>query len=380
MRARSTDEPHRASTPLEAFFDLCFVVAVAAAGLPLHHSIAEGRVGFGIGHFLLVFFAIWWAWMNFTWFASAYDTDDDVYRITTLVQIAGALVLASGVEPAFDRGDFKVVTAGYVIMRLALVAQWLRAARADPQRRQVALRYAFGVALTQVAWLLRLLLPSTWQVVAFLILVVAELAVPIWSERGAGGPTTFHPHHIVERYGLFTLIVLGETVSAATLAFRGALDEGGHETGPLLALAVAGLLIVFSLWWVYFDRSAHNLLSTLRGSMSWGYGHYFIFASAAAVGAGLSVAVDHTTGATEISETLTGYAVAVPVAVYLFFVWLLHLRPHQSGAMLAVFPVMTVLILLAPLVPDSIKVIAGILVALVAITVTVGRRVPDPVA
>lgn len=383
MRARSSREPHRSSTPLEAFFDLCFVVAVAAAGLPLHHSIAEGKVAFGVGHFLLVFFAIWWAWMNFTWFASAYDTDDDVYRITTLVQIAGALVLAAGIEPAFDQGDFTIVTIGYVIMRSAMVGQWLRAARADVERRPVALRYAVGVAIVQVFWLIRLALPDDLLVPAFLVLVVAELLVPIGAERGRGGPTTFHPHHIVERYGLFTLIVLGETVSAATLAVRGAIDEGGHETGPLLALAIAGLFIVFSLWWIYFDRSAHNLLNTLRGSMMWGYGHYFIFASAAAVGAGLSVAVDHTsehsTGVAEISDTLNGYAVAVPVAVYLFFVWLLHLRPHQSGVMLVVFPAGTVLILLAPLVPDSIKVIAGILVVLVIVSSTLGRRVPDPI-
>jgi low temperature requirement protein LtrA len=336
MRARSSQEPHRASTPLEAFFDLCFVVAVAAAGVPLHHSVAEHRVAFGVGHFLLVFFAIWWAWMNFTWFASAYDTDDDVYRITTLVQIAGALVLAAGIEPAFDNGDFRVVTIGYVIMRLALVGQWLRAARSDRERRPVALRYAAGVVVVQVLWLFRLLLPDALLLAAFLLLVVAELAVPIWAERGRGGPTTFHPHHIVERYGLFTLIVLGETASAVTLAVRGVLDEGGHETGPLLELAGAGLVIVFALWWIYFDRSAHNLLNTLRGSMMWGYGHYFIFAAAAAVGAGLSVAVDHAVGAAEISDTLNGYAVAVPVAVYLFFVWLLHLRPHQSGPMLVV--------------------------------------------
>src|SRR3954466_3938797 len=106
MRARPSDEPHRVSTPLELFFDLCFVVAVAQAAAPLHHSIAEHDVAHGVQRYLMVFFAIWWAWMNFTWFASAYDTDDDVYRITTLVQIAGALVLAAGIEPAAERQDY----------------------------------------------------------------------------------------------------------------------------------------------------------------------------------------------------------------------------------------------------------------------------------
>jgi low temperature requirement protein LtrA len=94
----------------------------------------------------MLFFAIWWAWMNFTWFASAYDTDDNVYRLATLVQITGALTLAAGVPRAFDETDHRLVTYGYVIMRAGpLVAQWLRAARSDPERRRTALAYAAGI-------------------------------------------------------------------------------------------------------------------------------------------------------------------------------------------------------------------------------------------
>ncbi|WP_433371398.1 low temperature requirement protein A [Actinoplanes sp. CA-142083] len=380
MVGRSSDEPFRVSTPLELFFDLCFVVAVAQAAAPLHHSIAEHHVLDGLRGYLMVFFAIWWAWMNFTWFASAYDTDDDVYRITTFVQIAGALVLAAGVSPAFEDADFRVITIGYVIMRLALVAQWLRAARSDPQRRDTALRYAVGVSVVQVLWLLRLAVPESWPVVPiFVLLVVLELAVPIWAERAPGGPTTYHPHHIAERYGLFTIIVLGESVSAATIAFRGALDEGEH-VAALIRLAVAGLVVVFALWWLYFDRSAHNLLNSLRTSILWGYGHYFIFASAAAVGAGLGVSIDHVSHHAEISSTMAGYAIAVPVAIYLFFVWLLHIRPHQSGPMLAAFPVAAVLVLLTPLAPATLELLAVLLIALVAINVALGRRVPDRVS
>ena len=72
--------------------------------------------------YLLVFFAIWWAWMNFTWFASAYDTDDVPYRLLTLLQMAGVLVLAAGVPAAFDDRDFARHRLGYVVMRIALVA------------------------------------------------------------------------------------------------------------------------------------------------------------------------------------------------------------------------------------------------------------------
>jgi low temperature requirement protein LtrA len=378
MRARSANESHRVSTPLELLFDLCFVVAVAQAALPLHHAVAEHHVAHGIGSYLMVFFAIWWAWMNFTWFASAYDTDDDVYRLTTLLQIAGALVLAAGVESAFEHGDFRAITAGYVIIRLAMVAQWLRAARNDGQRRATALRYAAGISVVQVFWLVRLALPDSWQVPLFLILVVAELAVPIVAERAAGGPTTYHPHHIAERYGLFTIIVLGEVVASATVAIHTGLMEGDHLS-ELISLAIAGLLIVFSLWWLYFDRSAHDLLGTLRMSMLWGYGHYVVFASAAAVGAGLGVVVDYTVptkigGHAEIPGTVAGYAVALPVALFLFFVWLLHIRPHVSGAVVRAYPIISILILLTPLGPAPVQVTAALTAVLVGLTMAVRAK------
>ena len=92
---------------MELLFDLCFVVAVAQAGGRLHHALAENHVGQGVVGYGMVFFAIWWAWMNFTWFASAYDCDDVPYRLATLVQIAGALILAAGVPRAFDARDLK---------------------------------------------------------------------------------------------------------------------------------------------------------------------------------------------------------------------------------------------------------------------------------
>ncbi len=76
----------------------------------------------------MVFFAIWWAWMNFTWFASAYDVDDVPYRLLALVQMGGVLVLAAGVPSAFEHQDFFGITLGYFIMRIGLVAQWVRAA------------------------------------------------------------------------------------------------------------------------------------------------------------------------------------------------------------------------------------------------------------
>src|SRR5918992_1539403 len=94
-----------------------------------------------------------------------------------------------------------------------------------------------------------------------------------------------------------------------------------------------------------------RLLTSMRVALFWGYGHYLIFASAAAVGAGLAVAVDHETHKAHLGGVAAGYAVAVPVAVYLFSVWLLHVRPHQRGPIGAAYPAAAVLVLLAPLTP-----------------------------
>ena len=152
-----------------------------------------------------------------------------------------------------------------------------------------------------------LLIPALW-LPGFLLFAALELAVPVWAERAA--LTTWHPHHIAERYGLLTLIVLGESILAATVAIQSALASG-ERLSALLPIIIGGLLIVYSLWWFYFDRPVHDLLTTFRRAFIWGYGHYVVFAAAAAVGAGLAAAVDAATHQAKIGAVGAGAAVAV---------------------------------------------------------------------
>jgi low temperature requirement protein LtrA len=261
----------------------------------------------------MTFFAIWWAWMNFTWFASAYDTDDVLYRLLTFVQIAGVLVIASGVERAFTELDYATMTVGYVIMRIGLVAQWLRVAIEHADRRQTALRYAIGVTLLQLGWVSRLFVPAELGLLAFAPLVVLELLVPVWAES-TGHPTPFHGGHIAERYGLFTIIVLGECILAASTAVQEAVTAGGLSV-PLTILAASGLVLVLAMWWVYFKHDSSAEPRELRQAFIWGYGHYFIFAAVAATGAGLHVAADLTHQEAEIGTVAASLAVAVPVVI-----------------------------------------------------------------
>jgi low temperature requirement protein LtrA len=374
MVARSTDEEHRSATVLELFFDLCFVVAVAQAASALHHEVAADHVGEGVVGYASLFFAIWWAWMNFTWFASAYDTDDVPYRLTTLVQIAGALILAAGVPAAMDGDNFAAITVGYVVMRLAMVTQWLRAARADPPHRRSALRFAAGIAAVQVGWVLRLLLPVGLGQAGFLVLAAAELAVPIWAERAA--PTTWHPRHIAERYGLFTLIVLGECVLASTLAIQSALQEDAALT-DLATTAAGGLLTVFGMWWLYFAKESAQFLTSLRAGIVWGYGHYLVFGSAAAVGAGLAVNVDSLTHHAAIGPRAAAAAFTIPVALFLVAVWALQLRPHHLGRwQSALVPGTALLVLAGTLTAEPILVTGLLVAAMIGLSLVALHRRP----
>lgn len=374
MTARGRDEAHRVASPLELFFDLCFVVAIAQAGVQLVHSVAEAHAAEGILNYAMVFFAIWWAWMNFTWFASAYDNDDALYRVVTLIQIAGVLVLAAGVSQAFEDHDFLLVLLGYVIMRMALTVQWLRAARnAQGAERRMALRYAGGVLVCQVGWVGLVLLPESGRPWLFLVMAIAEMCVPLLAEREFS--TVWHPHHISERYGLFTIIVLGETIAAATIAVKVGVDEN-DALGELLPIASGGLLIIFAAWWIYFVVPIHGHLSSSRKAFLWGYGHYVIFASAAAIGAGLEVAVEQAVGKAHISTSAASAAVTLPTALFFLTVWVLHARHYKVGtAQQLVLPVTALAVALCTFLGDWAVFAAGVVAALaVVVGVTLTAR------
>ncbi|MFB8755816.1 low temperature requirement protein A [Streptomyces nigra] len=374
LSARGRGEAHRVATPLELFFDLCFVVAIAQAGVQLVHAVAEGHAGEGILDYAMVFFAIWWAWMNFTWFASAYDNDDVLYRIVTLIQISGVLVLAAGVSETFQDHDYAAVLVGYLIMRLALVWQWLRVARSSSgPERMMALRYAGGVLLCQIGWVGLVVLPEDARGWWFLVMVVLELCVPAYAERIH--PTSWHPHHIAERYGLLTIIVLGETIAAATVAVKTGIDEN-DALGELLPIAAGGLLIIFSAWWIYFVVPIHGHLRSNRQSFLWGYGHYVVFASAAAIGAGLEVAVEQTLHEAHISTLAATAAVTLPTALYLLTVWALHARHFKVGiAQQLVLPTTALLVICCTFLHDWGVFAAGLVSAVgVAVGETLTAR------
>jgi low temperature requirement protein LtrA len=322
MTGRDPQESHRASTPLELFFDLCFVVAVAAAAATLHHDLTLDHLD-GLVGYAMVFFAIWWAWVNYSWFASAYDSDDIIFRLMTFVVMTGVLVVAAGTPRAAEHQEFGMLVIGYVIMRMAMVPLWLRVAREHPAARRTAVRYAVAVTVIQILWILRTIFfsHSTIAGVLFLALAALELAAPYWAEHFGEG-TPWHRHHIAERYELFTIIVLGEVILATTQAISSTLDEHGLDA-QLLMLIVGALLMVFSMWWIYFKRP---MVDSLRRETAFvfGYVHYFVFASVAAVGACLAVLVDVIEHHAEVGSQTAVLLLVGATSVYMLVISGLH--------------------------------------------------------
>jgi low temperature requirement protein LtrA len=361
---RDPTEAHRVASPLELFTDLCFVVAISQAASSLHLHLSDGHGAKGVVGFAMVFFAIFWAWLNFSWFASAYDNDDVGYRLLTLLHVLGSLVLAAGIPGMVD-GDFALGVLGYLIMRSSLVVQWLRVAANDPPRRETARRYAAGIVVVQLCWVGFIFLPHSLELPAFSLGVVGELLVPVWAERA--GVTPWHAHHIAERYSLFYIIVLGETVLSTTVAIQQALTAHDLHAG-LISVIAGGVLIVFSIWWLYFSRNGGEALARVHDRYNhdtflWGYGHYVIFASGAAIGAGLAARVDIWRHNSASSRLETAFAVTIPTALLLAAMWTICVRLHDKSRQTAASYGLAVVLVLAATATPAPELAAGVVCA-----------------
>jgi low temperature requirement protein LtrA len=338
MTGRDPDESHRAATPLELLFDLAFVVAFSQAGDQFSHLVAEGHWLPGLGAFAFAMFAICWAWINFSWFASAYDTDDWFYRVTTMVQMVGVVILALGLPALFasvDHGasfDNGVMVAGYVVMRVAMVAQWLRAAVQDPARRRVAIGYAGFVTLAQIGWVLLAFADLTFETVLVLapVLFVIELGGPVIAETKLGG-TPWNARHIAERYGLLTIIALGEVLFGTVTSVSALVAETGWSSDAVLVV-VAGVGLTFGLWWSYFIMPSAELLERYRRrSVVWGYSHILLYGAIAATGAGLHVVAFVVEGRASIDTTGAVLSVAIPVLLFSVVLFSLYTYLMHEG-------------------------------------------------
>jgi low temperature requirement protein LtrA len=331
MLGRDPQEHHRASSPLETLFDLTFAIAIGQVAAQLARLLSAGHAFAGVVGFGIAMVSVCWAWVNFSWFASAFDTDDWLFRLVTMVQMAGVLILALGLPRMFrsiEQGgylDNSIMVLGYVVMRLAMVFQWLRVARQAPEHRKTSLTYVATIVIAQAGWTLlifaKLSLPAFLALGAVFALV--EFGGPLLAE-GKGAGTPWHARHMAERYGLLAIIAMGEGIIGTVASISAIVEVSGWNVDALL-VCVAGTGLTFGLWWVYFlVPSAQALHAHRRRAFAWGYGHILIFSAIAATGAGLQVTATFIEGKGTLGATAAILAIVIPVGVYLGLIYALY--------------------------------------------------------
>jgi len=331
LLGRDPHERSRTATTLECLYDLVIVVAIGQAADQLAHALAAGYTAAAVGGFLFAMFGILWAWVSFSWFASAFDNDDWPQRLATMVQMIGVTVLGLGIPAMFHSlleghaVDNKVMVMGYVVMRIAMIFQWLRAARNNPEYRGTCMTYVWTIAIAQIGWVATAFAQLTpWHVaVLMLALLFLEFGGPYLAETRHRG-TPWHPHHIAERYGLLALIALGEGVAGTVASLSAVVDSQGWTPNAAL-VATAGMGLTFGMWWIYFLLPSGEILHAHRNrAFPWAHTSIPVLASIAATGAGLRVAALYIDHQAVISAQAVVLTLAIPVSVFVLGIYSLY--------------------------------------------------------
>jgi low temperature requirement protein LtrA len=240
---------------------------------------------------------------------------------------------------SLETSEHLTITAmviGYVVMRIAMVFQWLRAARQCPENRQAALTYVAAIVAAQLGWVALIFVDLTVLplFVCVVLLIVVEGAGPVIAERRQ--PTPWHAEHIADRYSALAIIALGEGVVGAAAALSAVIDAERGWTVDVALVGLAGIGLTLGMWWTYFTLPSGPALNAARGKgFVWGYGQIAVFAGIAATGAGLHVAAlqmeqaataaqESTAHGHRLGVTAAVLATAIPVAVFTVALFLLY--------------------------------------------------------
>jgi len=238
--------PNRHATWLELFFDLVFVAAIGAVTHslthPHHGHFAQGDlIGFGISMLL-----VWWIWASHTLFANRYDTDSHPHRLSNLL-IMFLMAMMSALCGSHIFSSFTWLLLYYGGIRLIQALLYLQAGRHHPESREFSLRMVLTILMGTGLSLSALWLPSPLKEGVFAGGIVLEMLLTAMASRRAV-EFPVHLEHLVERVGLLSIIVLGESV----ISLVGGLQEVEWTPDDFLATA-AGFLIIGLIWWIYFD-------------------------------------------------------------------------------------------------------------------------------
>lgn len=290
----------------ELFFDLVFVFAVTQVSALLHHDHSAA----GVAKALIVFVPIYWAWVGTTIHANTHDVDQPIDRVGVFAVALASLFMALAVPDAYgDRG--LLFGAGYLVLRLLLAALVFRGVRNLPINA-----FSVGVCVTGPLLLVGGLLDGPARVALWATAATVDLLVP-WLVRSRLARIRFATAHLPERFGLFIIIALGESILVTGAQF-GSL--------PWTATTVASFLAAFvgsvAMWWIYFNIGAERASRHIAGSgdpgrvarLAYTYLHLPLVAGIILAAVGDELVLAHPTGHTE--ATTAAVLIGAP-AIYL---------------------------------------------------------------
>ena len=294
----------RKATWFELFFDLVFVVAVAQlSGAYAHHFDWAGAAASA-----LLLLAMWWCWLGHTFHATRFDEQRPDQRLLGLLQIVAVTIIAYGVSDAFGaRGP--AFALGLAAFKLLLAVAYLRERRWHGAHGLI--RAYAGLYLLQAGlWAASALLPPTPRVAMWGLALALDLFSPWWVARYTSTIRP-HPEHLPERFGLFTIILLGEGVASVVHA----LDHGTELHGHAVAAALVGMALAFGTWLGYFEVTRAHDEREVEGAAGgrnlrlWAYGHVPIYVGVFSLAAGtVAMAGEATWAAPQLLLYIAGIA------------------------------------------------------------------------
>lgn len=322
LHQKTHDHEERKVTWLELFYDLVYVAAIIQLGNHLSENVSLP----GLIQFVALFIPIWWSWTGITFYVNRFIVDDVWHRLLIFTQIGFIAILAMSAPAAFGALGTQF-TLAYVGIRAILIALYVRAGRHAAQARPLTRRYALGFSLAALIWLVSAFVPPPARYALWALGMAADFAVPLSSRRLNALLPPDVPH-MAERYGLFTIIVMGE-------AFVKVISSAPGEPlyAQTLALGALGLVIVGAIWWLYFDSVAGSPVKPVgRAPYIWIYSHLPLAIGLTAFGVGIKkvIFIHGSEGLPEKYRLLVGGA----LVIYLVFGALIDRVTMRSGALL----------------------------------------------
>jgi low temperature requirement protein LtrA len=283
-------DPDRRVSFLELFFDLVFVAVIAR----LAHALAENPSWEGAGWFVLLFYAVWSSWINGTFYHDLHGTDDLSIRVFTFAQMLAVAVMAVHADKVPGDGSDGFALA-YAANTLLLVVLWFRTGIHDPHHRPASIPYSTAYLCSATLFATSVLADPPlshwmWGLGLFAEMTGYWVAMSRWTPPASqgGDATIATTPSLIERMGLFVIIVLGEVVVGSV--------NGMADLTPLdineLVIGSLGILVAIGLWWLYFDLISHRE-PVSRLTQLWLYLHLPLVIALAAGGAGVLNTIEH---------------------------------------------------------------------------------------